>query len=111
MIPFFLMLTFFFSTAAKESHVNSSRSELKKAILQGCISMSNDVADKKLLVCKCVVDNFDIKLNDAEMQMVSENYKKKAADDEKEMVGSALQSFDYEVAEACIKNPKWRIKK
>ncbi len=93
----------------KEKGKHVDRVKLKKKILAGCVEMSSAVADKKQLICKCILDNFDKKLNDHQLKLVSANYiGQKVETTDKEYPGSAIQTFDYEVATACVENPAWR---
>lgn len=96
---------------AKVQGEKVNRAELRKKILAGCIEMSSAVADKKQLICKCIVENFDKKANDHQLKLLAENYGGKVADDVgKEVTSSAVQTFDYEVATKCVENPTWRLK-
>lgn len=97
--------------SAKVQGEKIDRADLRKKILAGCIEMSTAVADKKQLICKCIVDNFDKKLSDHRLKLVSANYiGQKVETTDKEFPGSAIHTFDYDVATACTENPAWRIK-
>lgn len=96
---------------AKVQGEKVNRAEIKRKIMTGCLEMSTSVADKKKAICKCILDNFDKKLNDHQLKILSENYTGKVSENaDKELPSSALASFDYEVATECMSNPNWRIK-
>lgn len=106
-----LILILVAMSSAKVKGEKVDRADLKKKILAGCVEMSAAVADKKQLICKCIVENFDKKLNDHQLKLVSANYiGQKVETTDKEYPGSAIQTFDYDVAVACAENPAWRIK-
>jgi hypothetical protein len=111
MFKILLVLSAVSFAAPKGEKIN--RSDLKKRILAGCMELSKDsgAADKNKQTCNCVVENFDKKANDYQLKLLAENYTgKKSSIADKEIYSSTVQSFDYEVAEGCLKDPNWRIK-
>lgn len=99
-------------TFAKVQGEKVNRADEKKKIMNGCLEMSKDVADKKKAICTCIVENFDKKIkSDYQLKVLAENYNPKTLETENtEKVASAEDNFDYEVATECTNNPKWRIK-
>jgi hypothetical protein len=83
------------------------RSVLKKQIFDGCMALSTQVPNRKKDVCDCVVANCDLKLGDVQLETIAKNYDPKNKN--KSVLNSALATFDGEVAEQCIVDPKWRI--
>lgn len=101
----FSILTLLFLGSAS-AEIIPSKSDSKARVMKGCLASKKVSAE----VCNCVTANFDKKLSAAEYKLLADNYDMTTKADTKDgSVASALDTFDLEVAENCIKNTKWRV--
>lgn len=61
--------------------------------------------------CGCVVRNLSAKLEAKEFELITRTYEGDAAAEEELDKYGALQNFDMEVAEECMDNPRFQVKK
>lgn len=98
----------FMFLASANTH-QSVREMHKKHIMDGCMKMSKAVLDVRKRICECVVENFDRKVTDGEMAVLADHYKPSKRPNVGKGIGGVLDTFDHEVAEKCIADPKWRV--
>lgn len=85
--------------------------KLEERIEQGCVSMLKMKSKQAGKVCACVRKNLALKLDDKELELIARAYEgdEKAEKEIEKEENESLSSFDADVAEECLANPKFTI--
>ena len=97
----------------KKPNTKFFRSSYIKNIYKACVKKASEMekkSSKNERWCKCISENFDIKLDDSDIKTLLVVYKsEKKPTVEFIKTNDRLLDFDISVAMRCKKNSKWRI--
>lgn len=84
--------------------------KLEERLKSACLKQAGKMKGAQE-TCACVVRNLGTKLEAKDLELLTRTYEGDAAAEEELEKYGALQNFDMEVAEECMENPRFQVKK